>query len=64
MNDLKQQQINPALITRPKLRRHTELSEQHYSKSDAIVLRCIYVFCTSILAVTAAHAIYVLITRL
>ena len=64
MNDLKQQHIDPALITRPKLRRCTEVPKPTYSKSDAIVLRCIYVFCTSILAVTAAHAIYVLITRL
>jgi len=63
MNDLEQQHIDPTLITRPKLRRSVKRSEQHYSKSDAIVLRCIYVFCTSILAVTAAHAIYVLITR-
>ena len=61
MNDLEQSQINPALITRPKLRRCTEVPKPTYSKSDAIVLRCIYVFCTAILAVTAAHAIYVLI---
>jgi len=64
MNDLDQQQINPALIARPKLRRSTKRSEQHYSKSDAIVLRCIYTLCTCILAVAAAHAIYLLITRL
>ena len=64
MNNLQHQHIDPALITRPKLRRCTEVPKPTYSKSDAIVLRCIYVFCTSILAVTAAHAIYVLITRL
>ena len=64
MNDLQQQHIDPALITRPKLKRSVKRSEPHYSRSDVIVLRCIYFFCTGILAVTAAHAIYVLITRL
>ena len=49
MNDLKLEQINPKLVIRPKIKRHTRPAQEVSTSSNGIVLGIVYVLCTAIL---------------
>ena len=49
MNDLKLEQIDPKLVIRPKIKRHTRPAQAASTSSDRIVLGIVYVLCTAIL---------------
>ena len=49
MNDLKLEQIDPKLVIRPKIKRHTRPAQGVSTSSNTIVLGIVYVLCTAIL---------------